>query len=225
MRFVGQPAARWAAAFASLCLLVGSVSNAAPKKDPKAAAAAEDPMRAQLEGKTAQQKIEFLNGMLDDGKPTKDVYFHLGNAKYETGDAAGAATAFEKAVAMDSTFFKAIVNLGLMYDEQQLFPKAIEAFEMAAKLEPKNPDVWANLGNSYYTQSQHAKAYEYYQKALAIDHNSQSALYSMAVAFADAGIFREAVKYWDHVVQVDPKSEQGKNAAENIDLVKKYLIP
>ena len=47
----------------------------------------------------------------------------------------------------------------------------------------------------------------------------------MAVAFADAGIFREAVKYWDHVVQVDPKSEQGKNAAENIDLVKKYLIP
>jgi tetratricopeptide (TPR) repeat protein len=96
---------------------------------------------------------------------------------------------------------------------------------MAAKLEPKNPDVWANLGNSYYTQSQHAKAFEYYQKSLAIDPNSQSALYSMAVAFADAGIFREAVKFWDRVVQVDPKSEQGKNAAENIDLVKKYLIP
>jgi len=225
MRFVGSPAARWAAAFAGLCLLAGSVSSAAPKKDKKAAATAEDPLRAALDGKTAPQKIEYLNGMVEEGKATKDVYFHLGNAKYETGDAAGAATAFEKCVAMDSTFFKAIVNLGLMYDEQQLFPKAIEAFELAAKLEPKNPDVWANLGNSYYTQVQHPKAFEYYQKALALDPNSQSALYSMAVFFADAGIFREAVKYWQHVVDVDPKSEQGKNAAENIDLVKKYLIP
>lgn len=226
MRFVGQPAARWAAAFAGLCLVVGSVSSAAPKKDARAAAAAaEDPLRALLDGKTPQQKADFLNGIVDDGKASKDVYFHLGNAKYEMGDAAGAAAAFEKCVAMDSTFFKAIVNLGLMYDEQQLFPKAIEAFELAAKLQPQNPDVWANLGNSYYTQAQHPKAFEYYQKALALDPNSQSALYSMAVSFADAGIFREAVKYWQHVVDVDPKSEQGKNAAENIDLVKKYLIP
>lgn len=230
MRFVGQRAACRTAVIAGICLFVAGGVSAAPKKDKKAAgdaaaAAAADPLRAQLDGKTAQQKIEFLNGIVEDGKSTRDVYFHLGNAKYETGDPAGAAAAFEKAVAADSTFFKAIVNLGLMYDEQQLFPKAIEAFELAAKLEPKNPDVWANLGNSYYTQTQHAKAFEYYQKALAIEPNSQSALYSMAVAFADAGIFREAVKYWEHVVKVDATSEQGKNAAENIDLVKKYLIP
>ena len=47
----------------------------------------------------------------------------------------------------------------------------------------------------------------------------------MAVAFADAGIFREAVKYWERVAHVDPQGELGKNATENIDLVKKYLIP
>jgi cytochrome c-type biogenesis protein CcmH/NrfG len=112
-----------------------------------------------------------------------------------------------------------------MYDEQQMFPKAIESFEQAAQLEPKNPDVWSHMGNTYYAQNNHAKATELYTKALQIDPNAQHALYSFGVAFADAGIFREAVDYWGRVVKVDAKSELGKNAAENLELVQKYLIP
>ena len=191
--------------------------------DKKSAAA--DPLRAELEGKSAAEKIELLGKRVDAGENTKEVYFHLGNAKYESGDLPGAAAAFEKAVAIDSTFFKAVVNLGLLYDEQQNFAKAIETLEQATHLEPKNPDAWSHLGDAYYGQSNFTKATELYRQALAIDPNSPQALYSMAVAFADAGIFREAVKYWDHVTRVDAQGELGKNAAENIDLVKKYLIP
>jgi hypothetical protein len=47
----------------------------------------------------------------------------------------------------------------------------------------------------------------------------------VGVAFADAGVFREAVKYWKKVVEADAKSEIGKNASENIQLLQKYLIP
>jgi len=212
-------------------VLVGVASaekKSKAKKDTKTAAApadAADPLRAQLEGKSPQEKIDALNLMIDDGKATREVYFHLGNAKFESGDAAGAAGAFEKAVEMDSTYFKAIVNLGLMYDEQQNFTKAIETFEHASRLEPQNPDVWSHLGNTYTTQGNHAKAAELYRKALAIDPNAVHALYSMGVAFADAGIFREAVQYWTRVKELDPNGELGKNATENVELVKKYLIP
>jgi cytochrome c-type biogenesis protein CcmH/NrfG len=194
-------------------------------KEAQAAANAADPLRAELEGKTPQQKIETLNAMIEGGKATRETYFHLGNAKFESGDAPGAAGAFEKAVEMDSTYFKAVVNLGLMYDEQQNFTKAIETFEHATRLEPANPDVWSHLGNTYTTQGNHAKAAELYRKALAIDPNAVHALYSMGVAFADAGIFREAVQYWNRVTQLDPNGELGKNATENVELVKKYLIP
>jgi tetratricopeptide (TPR) repeat protein len=189
------------------------------------ASSADDALRTQLEGKNAQERIDLLNGIVDDGKATKDVYFQLGNAHYESGNAQKAALAFEQAVALDATFFKAIMNLGLMYDEQQMFPKAIESFEQAAALDPKNPDVWSHMGNTYYAQSNHAKATELYRKALGLDANAQHALYSMGVAFADAGIFREAVEYWGRVVKADPQSELGKNAAENVELVQKYLIP
>jgi len=190
-----------------------------------AADEAADAVRKQLEGKTPQEKVDLLNGIVDDGQPTKDVYFLLGNAHYELGNAQKAALAFEQAVAKDPTYFKAIMNLGLMYDEQQMFPKAIEAFEQAAQLDPKNPDVWSHMGNTYYAQSNHAKATELYGQALALDPNAQHALYSLGVAFADAGIFREAVVYWGRVVKSDPTSELGKNAAENLELVQKYLVP
>jgi len=190
-----------------------------------AADEAAEALRKQLEGKSPQERIDLLNGMVDDGNPTRDVYFQLGNAQFEAGNAQKAALAFEQAVAKDPTYFKAIMNLGLMYDEQQMFPKAIEAFEQAAQLDPKNPDVWSHMGNTYYAQGNHAKATELYQQALKLDPNAQHALYSLGVAFADAGIFREAVVYWGRVVKADPQSELGKNAAENVELVQKYLIP
>ncbi len=190
-----------------------------------AADEAADAIRKQMEGKSAQERIDALSAIVDEGKATKDVYFLLGNAHYESGNAQKAALAFEQAVAKDPTYFKAIMNLGLMYDEQQMFPKAIESFEQAAQLEPKNPDVWSHMGNTYYAQSNHAKATELYSQALTLDPNAQHALYSLGVAFADAGIFREAVDYWGRVVKVDPASELGKNAAENVELVQKYLIP
>jgi cytochrome c-type biogenesis protein CcmH/NrfG len=195
------------------------------KKAKDAPAQAADPLHAQLEGKSPQEKIDALNGIVDAGQATKEVWFQLGNAKFESGDTAGAATAFEKAVAMDSTYFKAVVNLGLMYDEQQNFSKAIETFEQAGRLEPNNPDVWSHMGNTYTTQGNYAKASELYRKALKLDPNAVHALYSMGVAFADAGIFREAVHYWTRVTELDPKGELGKNASENVELVKKYLIP
>lgn len=219
MRFERTVAAGSIAAVAVLWALGGG-SAVADKKPAEV-----DPLRAELEGKTAAQKIELLEQRAEAGQASKELYFHLGNAQYEAGNAVSAAAAFEKAVAMDSTFFKAVVNLGLMYDEQQLYPKAIETFELAGRLQPKNPDVWSHMGSTYYSQNVYPKATELYRQALALDPESPLALYSLAVAFADAGIFREAVKYWEHVVRADGQGELGKNAAENIDLVKKYLIP
>jgi tetratricopeptide (TPR) repeat protein len=211
----------------AVLVAVGTLWAAAAAAKPKQAEIKLDDatIKKQTEGKTPQERIEILRGWLDEGKASRDLYFHLGNAHYEAGDAQQAAAAFEQAVASDSTFFKAIVNLGLMYDDLNNSGKAIETFEMAARLEPKNPDVWSHMGNTYYTQKNYAKATELYRKALSFEPKATHALYSLGVAFADAGIFREAVQYWKRVVELEPESELGKNASENVELLQKYLIP
>jgi len=179
----------------------------------------------QLEGKSPRDRFVLLKQMVDEGNGSKEVYFYLGNASYETGDINGAIVAFSRAIEQDPKYFKAIVNLALMYDEQQKYSLAIETFEKAAEIEPENPDVWSHLGNAYYGQGEYGKAMEYYRKSLSIDPESGHALYSIGVAFADAGIFREAVRYWSRVSELEPDSELGHSAAENVDLLQKYLIP
>lgn len=188
-------------------------------------AAAQDSFYETVKDKPASERREALQIHIDEGNITKELYFHLGNAAYESGDPAGGVTAFEKAVELDPTYFKAIVNLALMYDEMQNYPKAIEVFEQARALQPENPEVWSHLGNTYYAQRKYPKAMELYRKALVFQPDAPHALYSMGVAFADAGLFREAVNYWSRVAKVEPDTELGTSAAENVELLQKYLIP
>ena len=189
--------------------------------------AAEDksPLQKEMEGMNARDRLVHLKQIVDEGKGTKETYFHLGNAYYETGDASGAVVAYSQAIELDPKYFKAMVNLALMYDEQEKYTLAIETLERAAEIDPKSPDVWSHMGNSYYAQQQHAKAMDLYRKALQIDPNASHALYSIGVAFADAGIFREAVHYWERVSRLEPDSELGKSAAENVQLLQRYLVP
>jgi tetratricopeptide (TPR) repeat protein len=178
-----------------------------------------------VKDKPAKERREALQVHIDEGNVSKELYFHLGNAAYEAGDPAGAAVAFEQAVNLDETYFKAMVNLALMYDELKKYPKAIETFERAAAIEPDNPDVWSHMGNTYYAQREYPKAVDLYRKALQLKPDAGHALYSMGVAFADAGLFREAVNYWKRVASIEPDSELGKSASENVELLQRYLIP
>lgn len=178
-----------------------------------------------VKDKPAKERREALQVHIDEGNVSKELYFHLGNAAYEAGDPAAAALAFEQAVELDEKYFKAMVNLALMYDEMKKYPKAIETFEQAAEIEPDNPEVWSHLGNTYYAQREYPKAVDLYRKSLSLDPDAAHALYSMGVAFADAGLFREAVNYWKRVAAVEPDTELGKSATENVELLQRYLIP
>jgi tetratricopeptide (TPR) repeat protein len=215
----GRDAVRVALVFCGLLALQPASVLASPKE------AKDDPLLREVEGKSPKEKLEHFKGIVDEGKGTKEIYFHLGNAYYETGDTDGAVAAFLKAVELDPRYFKAEVNLALMYDEQEKYAQAIEVFEQAAEIEPKNPEVWSHMGNTYYAQGQYAKAMELYRKALELNDKAAHALYSIGVAFADAGIFREAVRYWTRVSQLEPESELGKSAADNVQLLQKYLVP
>ncbi len=205
------------AGFAAGCLLLGCWAAAA-KETPS-------PIQKELEGKSPKESQVYLKQIVDDGKGSKEIYFYLGNAYYETGDIPGAITAFLQAVQIDSLYFKAMFNLALMYDEGENYIRAIETFERAARIEPSTPDVWSHMGNSYYAIGQHAKAMDLYRKAVSMDSTATHAYYSMGIAFADAGIFREAARYWGRVSQLEPDSQLGQNAAENVKLLQQYLIP
>jgi len=202
-----------------LCVALASV-EARADTDPDTQALLDE-----IKDKEPSERLRALKMRVDDGKPSKEIWFHLGNAYYETNNINGAIQSFDNAVQLDPRYFKAMVNLALMYDEGENWTKAIETFERAAEIDPENPDVWSHMGNTYYAQGNFEEAMSHYRMALALNDKATHALYSIGIAFADAGIFREAVRYWTRVSQLEPESDLGRNASENVQLLQKYLIP
>lgn len=207
-------------AFVALLTFGWATVSAQTKLDPD-----DQALLDEIKDKPPAERARALKMRADEGNPSKAIWFHLGNAYYEANDINAAILAFDNALKLDPKFFKAMVNLALMYDENESWAKAIETFERAAELEPENPDVWSHMGNTYYAQGKFDDAMSNYRMALSLNENATHALYSIGIAFADAGIFREAVRYWSRVSELEPDSDLGRSASENVDLLKKYLIP
>ena len=141
---------------------------------------------------------------------------------------------FNAAVAMDSSFVEALVNLGSLWDDrsEQLSSredrdeKVAQAeffYQLALKAAPLDEKARCNLGSLYLRQRRTMDAKAEFQKVL--DNNPRSSLahYNMAIMFAEAKIYREAIAEWELAVKNDPDGDIGERSRDNIDIVKDLM--
>lgn len=80
---------------------------------------------------------------------TSEMFNNHGAVLKALGDAAGAATAYRRALALDPDYADALNNLGVIYRMQGERAKAIESFRRAVKLKPELSEARKNLRNAY----------------------------------------------------------------------------
>lgn len=185
------------------------------------------PPRAQLDTLRTLERHDSTNSIFP---------FHAGNAYYQlatslpTGqhDRAvalldSAVTSYQRAIALDSTYSRAYVNMGLAYDAATKPAQARAAYRHAIAVNPRDVLAYCHLGYMEEQAGNTAGGVELYEKALAIDPKSAQAHYNLGLAFAQARVFKEALTEWDQVVQLDPGGDLGKSAAENVKIIRQYL--
>jgi tetratricopeptide (TPR) repeat protein len=141
---------------------------------------------------------------------------------------------FSRAVAQDSTFIEAMVNLGSLWDDRSdqmgnrqerefRVSKAREFYEMALAVDPQDEKARCNLGALHLRQRQTAEALNEFRTVL--EHNPMSSLahYNMAIMFAEQKIYREAIVEWELAVKYDPEGDIGSRSRENIKIVKELM--
>jgi tetratricopeptide (TPR) repeat protein len=215
----GLRAAVFAACLLPLLFALGGGSAGAPA----AGSSDQEDLAAKLKGMEPRAQLQYLERLEEEGKGGALVQFHMGNAMYALGDLDSAAVFYERAVKSDSTFSKAWVNLGIVFDSQNVFFKAKAAFESALRADPNDVLAYCHLGFLKYSKQQYGEAIEDYEKALSIDPESAQAHYYLGLAFADAHVFREALREWELVVKMQPDTELGATAKENVRLINQYL--
>lgn len=171
-----------------------------------------------------------------------NFYLDAGQAAIDEGWNSGAVNAlldsseiyFNKAVAQDSTFIEALVNLGSLWDDrsQQMgnrqereyrTSEAERHYHLALDVSPYDEKARCNLGALYLRQRRTGDALAEFQKVL--DHDPQSSLahYNLAIMFAERKIYREAIVEWELAVKYDPDGDIGARSRDNIEIVKELM--
>ncbi len=206
------------------------------------------------------KKIEKYDGAayndtlaaLASGAPPEAVYanYLIGNAHYiAASDSAAisgwntksikadlekAEESFSRAVAMDSTFIEALVNLGSLWDDRSgmmgnraerdyRYSQAEKFYRLALDVDPSDEKARCNLGAMYLAQRKQTAAVEEFKIVLENQPRSALAHYHMAIMFAEAKIYKEAIVEWELAAKYDSSGDIGQRARDNIKIIEELL--
>lgn len=141
---------------------------------------------------------------------------------------------FEAAVAADSSFVEAYVNLGALWDDRAdmmatrkdrelRIATAKEMYEKALALKPHDEKARCNLGSLYKRQNNFERAMAEYLTVLEHDPKSALAHYNLAILFATQKIYREAIREFEMAVKYDPDGDIGERSRDNIKIIRDLM--
>jgi Flp pilus assembly protein TadD len=142
-------------------------------------------------------------------EPNASAWVLLGDAQRAMGLAAGAESAYLRALDHDPGSYAARVNLGVLKLAQGDASSAAELFTAAAQGRPDAPDAWNDLGLALRAQGDLEGARSAYEKALAVSPE-------FAPALKNLGILSEkyleqpgaAVAFYDRYLAARPADEE-----------------
>lgn len=137
---------------------------------------------------------------------------------------------FEAAVAADSTFVEALVNLGAVWDDradimatrperEARIGQARMYYKQALELRPDDEKARCNLGGLYKRQNNLEAAMREFLTALEYNPRSALARYNLAILFATMRIYKEAIREFELAVKYDPDGDIGQRSRDNIGII------
>ncbi len=97
------------------------------------------------------------------------IFFNLGHAWNEVGDAAGALQAYRRAVELRPDYAEAMTNLGIELMRQGRSDEALAWFQKALALGDTTPVLVSNIAAVYRNRGDIANAVRWYEKSLATE--------------------------------------------------------
>jgi tetratricopeptide (TPR) repeat protein len=138
-------------------------------------------------------------------KMASRAYFNVGNTYMLMKKFDLAVSAFQRAVAIDSTSAEAYNNLGESLGELRQFPRALEAFTRASTLDPGLSKARYNMGVTYDRLGQQKYA-EFIYRHLIRDKPEYALAYDgLAVCLSKSGRAGEAIPFHEKAISLNSR--------------------
>ena len=145
-----------------------------------------------------------------------DVYNNLGQIYFAQGLLEKAAQSFEKALALNSKYTEASLNLVVTYNEMKKFGEAERIFSKAAEvvkeagpsedpfIQGKLANEHAKLGDAYYGLGRYKEALEEYYKGHRLRPKFPDILTKIGITLREQGALDEAIQFFEQAKSVNP---------------------
>ena len=152
-----------------------------------------------------QEAIEGYRAYLvKDPTGNPAVYFYLGKSLFETGDDAGAAQAFSKAIELKPDMKWAHFFLGNVNIRGEHYKEAAEQLEKEAEMQPDSDKVLFQLGKAYQLAGDDDKAIAAFEKSAAIDPTKSDPYMELASIYEKRKDKAKSEEMYQKVIAVDP---------------------
>jgi len=135
---------------------------------------------------------------------TPDAYYQLGRYYQGQNRHDQAITAYQKALAIDSTFAEARNGLGVNYAMLGRQQEALEQFRLAVERAPNAAHIHNNLGYALYLSGSYAEAASALERAVALEPANQAAHTNLALALSKTGDREKAVQVMAQAAKPQP---------------------
>ena len=136
--------------------------------------------------------IDYYKSALDAARPSKEIYFNIGECYQHLRDYGKSRNYYRKAISIDPQFHEAFFHIGLCYREEEKWNNALSSFERACKLKDDDPDYLEMLADACYELGDLDYSIELYSKAIDIRPNSRDAWLALARTLLESGMYRDS---------------------------------
>ncbi len=149
-----------------------------------------------------------------------ETYFLWGNAKYKSGDYAGAIADYTKAIQLEPNVISVYNNRGLAKASLEQYAAAIADFDIAIRLQPDDANAYNNRGIAKYELGQHFAAISDYDIAIRLKPNNANIYHNRGLAKDSLGQHFAAIADYDIVIRLQPNNA----GAYRITIVWTFLV-
>ena len=161
-------------------------------------------------GSAASTSAEAQAAMDKADRAPKDFQAQLeaGRVFYGLHDNAKAALYLERALAIKSGDYDALVLMGNAKYDAQDFASAEKFYQRALAVRPGSPDVQTDLGNTYFNRGDYDRAIAEYRKSVAQDPSHVNSWRNIAAAAFQKGDKTAAAEAVEQLSRLAPQSEE-----------------
>ncbi|MCB9466292.1 MAG: tetratricopeptide repeat protein [Candidatus Eisenbacteria bacterium] len=148
--------------------------------------------------------------------PEAESWFEQATELEETGKLEEAASAYQKALAVDGPAADVSFNLGNVLYSLGRKNEAIQRFLQSVEIDPGYIEAWNNLATAYFETNRPEEAVRSLRKALAVDPTYADAHYNLGEVLHFLGRDDDARAHWAAYLRQDPSSDWAEHVRQRL---------